>query len=38
MALSYYDHGTHFLKVAGDGEITRKGYFLLNAGSTSAAY
>jgi hypothetical protein len=38
MALGYYEHGTHFLKVADDGQITRKGYFLPNAGSTSAAY
>ena len=38
MALGYYEHGTHFLKVGNDGEITRKGYFLPNAGSTSAAY
>jgi hypothetical protein len=38
LAAGYYEHGTHFLKVAGDGEITRKGYFLPNGGSTSAAY
>lgn len=38
LAAGYYEHGTHFLKVADDGEITRKGYFLPNAGSTSAAY
>ncbi len=38
LAAGYYKHGTHFLKVAGDGEITRKGYFLPNGGSTSAAY
>jgi hypothetical protein len=38
MALGYYEHGTHFVKVADDGQITRKGYFLPNAGSTSAAY
>jgi hypothetical protein len=38
MALGYYEHGTHFLKVADDGEISRKGYFLPHAGSTSAAY
>ena len=38
MALGYYEHGTHFLKVGDDGRIARKGYFLPNAGSTSAAY
>jgi hypothetical protein len=38
MALGYYEHGTHFLKVTGDGQIRRVGYFLPNAGSTSAAY
>ncbi len=38
VAAGYYEHGTHFLKVANDGEITRKGYFLPAAGSTSAAY
>ena len=38
LAAGYYEHGTHFLRVADDGEITRKGYFLPNAGSTSAAY
>ena len=38
MALGYYEHGTHFLKVAGDGDIRRVGYFLPHAGSTSAAY
>ena len=38
MALGYYEHGTHFLKVADDGQITRKGYFVPVAGSTSAAY
>ena len=38
LAAGYYEHGTHFLRVAGDGEITRKGYFLPNGGSTSAAY
>lgn len=38
VAIGYYEHGTHFLNVANDGEITRKGYFLPAAGSTSAAY
>ena len=38
MALGYYEHGTHFLKVGDEGQITPKGYFLPNAGSTSAAY
>jgi hypothetical protein len=38
LAAGYYEHGTHFLKVAGDGQITRKGYFLPYGGSTSAAY
>ncbi len=38
LAAGYYEHGTHFLNVAGDGQITRRGYFLPAAGSTSAAY
>jgi hypothetical protein len=38
MAVGYYEHGTHFLKVTGEGQIRRVGYFLPNAGSTSAAY
>ncbi len=38
LAAGYYAHGTHFLKVAGDGQITRKGYFLPYGGSTSAAH
>jgi hypothetical protein len=38
MALGYYEHGTHFLKVTNDGQIRRVGYFLPTAGSTSAAY
>jgi hypothetical protein len=38
MALGYYEHGTHFLRVADDGQITRRGYFVPVAGSTSAAY
>lgn len=36
LAASDHDSGTHFLKVADDGEITRKGYFLPYGGS--AAY
>lgn len=38
MTLGYYEHGTHFLDVSKEGQITRKGYFLPNLGSTSAAY
>jgi hypothetical protein len=38
MALGYYEHGTHFLRVTNDGQIRRVGYFLPHAGSTSAAY
>ena len=38
LATGYHAHGTHFLKVAGDGQITRKGYFLPCGGSTSAAH
>jgi len=38
VAIGYYEHGTHFLDVSKSGEITRKGYFLPHAGSTSAAY
>lgn len=38
VTLGYYEHGTHFLDVDKQGQIERKGYFLPNAGSTSAAY
>ncbi len=38
VALGYYEHGTHFLDVAKDGQIEREGYFLPHGGSTSAAY
>jgi hypothetical protein len=38
LALAYYEHGTHFLKVDSEGQIRRVGYFLPHAGSTSAAY
>lgn len=38
VALGYYEHGTHFLNVGKDGKISRVGYFLPHAGSTSAAY
>lgn len=38
MAVDYYEHGTHFLDVDEAGQIKRVGYFLPNAGSTSAAY
>jgi hypothetical protein len=38
LALAYYEHGTHFLKVDREGQIRRVGYFLPHAGSTSAAY
>lgn len=38
VALGYYEHGTHFLKIGKDGQIKRVGYFLPTAGSTSAPY
>ena len=38
VAIGYYEHGTHLLNVSGQGESTRKGYFLPHAGSTSAAF
>lgn len=38
VAIGYYEHGTHFLRVDKQGRIERVGYFLPNAGSTSAAY
>jgi LVIVD repeat-containing protein len=38
VALGSYDHGTRFMNVASNGKITEVGYFVPNAGETSAAY
>ena len=38
VALGYYEHGTRFLDIAGNGKIKEVGYFMPHAGSTSAAY
>jgi len=38
VAISWYEHGTHFLKIGKDGKITEVGYFLGGGGQASAAY
>lgn len=38
VAMGWYEHGTRFLDVSDQGEITEVGYFLPVGGSTSAAY
>lgn len=38
VAVGYYEHGTRFLDVAGNGKIKEAGWFLPHAGSTSATY
>ncbi|MBA2725160.1 MAG: hypothetical protein H0U53_04150 [Actinobacteria bacterium] len=38
VALGSYEHGTRFVDVASNGKITEVGYFVPNAGSTSASY
>ena len=38
VAMGWYEHGTRFLDVADDGQITEKGWFYPLGGSTSAAY
>ena len=38
MAISWYEHGTKFLRVSSEGQITEDGYYLPNGGQASAAY
>ncbi len=38
VAVGYYEHGTRFLEVTGDGRLLERGWFLPHGGSTSAAY
>ena len=38
MALAWYEHGTRFVRVAGDGQIAEDGWFLGSGGQASAAY
>jgi hypothetical protein len=38
VALGSYEHGTRFVDIASSGKIREVGYFVPNAGSTSAAY
>jgi hypothetical protein len=38
VAISWYEHGTHFLKIDKDGKISEVGYFLGGGGQASAAY
>jgi hypothetical protein len=38
VALGSYDHGTRFMDIASNGKIKEVGYFVPNAGETSAAY
>lgn len=38
VSIAWYEHGTHFLKVAKDGKISEVGWFLGGGGQASAAY
>ena len=38
LAISWYEHGTHFLKIGNDGKISEVGFFLGGGGQASAAY
>lgn len=38
VALGSYEHGTRFVEISSKGKISEVGYFVPNAGSTSAAY
>jgi hypothetical protein len=38
VAIGWYEHGTHFLKVGDDGKISEVGWFLGGGGQASAAY
>ena len=38
VAIGWYEHGTHFLKIGRDGKISEVGWFLGGGGQASAAY
>jgi hypothetical protein len=38
IAIGWYEHGTHFLKIGRDGSIEEVGFFLGGGGQSSAAY
>jgi len=38
VAIGWYEHGTHFLQIAKDGQITEVGWFVGGGGQASAAY
>lgn len=38
VAIGWYEHGTHFLKVGNDGQISEVGWFVAGGGQSSAAY
>ena len=38
VTIAFYEHGTRFVQVTGEGKIKEVGYFLPYSGSTSAAY
>ena len=38
VSIAWYEHGTHFLKIAKDGTISEVGWFLGGGGQASAAY
>ena len=38
VAISWYEHGTHFLQIGRDGQIEEVGWFLGGSGQASAAY
>jgi hypothetical protein len=38
VAIAWYEHGTHFLKIERDGQISEVGWFLGGGGQASGAY
>ncbi|MDP9384137.1 MAG: hypothetical protein M3P50_02690 [Actinomycetota bacterium] len=38
VAIGWYEHGTHFLRIGKDGQISEVGWFLGGGGQSSAAY
>lgn len=38
VSISWYEHGTRFLRVGQDGQISEEGFYLPNGGQASAAY
>lgn len=38
VAVAWYEHGTRFLRISGQGEIEEEGYYMVPAGEASASY